>query len=176
MREGIKPFNVYLEEGHRGSVYCRNSRTPFVEDGVICAGDNIIFIPGAIERALSIFNENFPYDDGVYAFNFEGIGSCTALVLVGQKFLQRYPKKFLFYPGYFHLACQEISELCRRLEKVYGRKFLIIDEVKTVVHHRLRDLSYRDARKYRREDLKLKIKREEKGLVWGMKIENHYDA
>lgn len=160
-------FRVVLTGDHKGSVYCRNFLTHSVEDGVICAMDNMVFHPGAIERALSIFNKNFPDDDGVLGFRFDDIGSCTALALVGQKFLRRYPNKKLFYPGYFHLACQEISALCEKLESIHKKKFLVVDDMVTVSHYKILDQTYDDARKFKKEDLRLKRQRERKGLVWG---------
>jgi len=163
----MKNLRVILVTKHSGTVYCRNMETAKAFDGVICAMDNIEFTKNALSIAMGVFNRCFSNDDGVFGFRFDGIGSCTALALVGQKFLQRYPAKQLFYPKYYHLACQEISSLCHKLEGLYNKRFMILDNKKLATHHRYIDQTYKDGREFRAEDLDLKKKREAAGIVWG---------
>lgn len=163
----VKNIMPVLMHKHQGTVFCRNIFTSTVEDGVICAMDSVIFNSDSIQRAFNIFNQNFLDDDGVYCFNFEGRGSCTALSLVGQKFLQRYDGKKLYYPPFFHFACQEISALCAHLEKEEKKKFIVDDNKFTVVKKVMYDKTYNDARKYRQEDHKfIEIRRKEND-IWG---------
>ena len=158
--------------GHHGTVFCRNSVMHDTTDGVLCATDSVIFQPNAIQDALSVFNSSFLDDDGVFCFRFDGIGSCTAIPLVGKKFLERYENKKLFCPSYFHFACQEISSLCILLREKHKRNFLVIDENKSIQKIMCCDATYNDARMYKGVDMKLKCDRESKNIVWGW----HHDA
>lgn len=153
---------------NKGTVYCRNLCTPDVEDGILCAMDSVIFNSNAFGRALAVFNENFPDDDGVLGFGYEGRGSCTSLPLVGQRFLHRYPGKQLYCPKYFHFACQEISSLCFLLEEKHKKRFIINNGEYLATKQIIRDKTYKDARRFKYEDLQLKEKRERESIIWGM--------
>ena len=88
--------------------------------------------------------------------------------MVGQKFLQRYPDKQLFFPGYFHFACQEILDLCLKI----GDKFVCDHEAVVLHKHPCNfkeemDQTHIDARIKKREDHALIKERKEKGLIWG---------
>jgi hypothetical protein len=169
LKECDRELNLVLVPEHRGTVFCRNLATTHASDGVLCAMDSVSFKSNAFQRALEVFNESFPDDDdGVFGFVFEGIGSCTALPLVGQKFLQRYPHKYLYYPGYFHFGCQEISSLCVRLKEIHKRKFFVRDQETLATKCSIRDDTYNDGRRCKSEDMKLKGIRESTGLIWGL--------
>jgi len=152
-----------------GSVVCKNLSCKDVVDGLLYATDDIIFQENAIQNALKCFNSNFPDDDGVVGFVQEGNAfHPTGVGLVGQKFLQRYPDKQLFYPGYFHFACQEIYDLCQKI----GGKF--VQEKQAVILHKHpcnfreeMDQTHKDARIKKREDHQLIAERKAKGLIWG---------
>jgi len=87
--------------------------------------------------------------------------------VIGSTFLSRYPNKQLYYPGYFHFACQEISEFCKKLEQQEKKKFLYIDSLCTIEKPTFRDLTYVDARIRKTQDIELKIFREKNNLIWG---------
>jgi glycosyltransferase involved in cell wall biosynthesis len=160
-------IKVLLVPSHKGSVFCRNLGVKLVEDGVLFSTDCTIFHLGSIERALNIFNNNFVDNDGVLGFGFQGRGSCTAVSLIGKTFLDRYPNKEVFYPGFFHFACQEISALCQKLEGKYGKKFLYVDYENTITKNIIKDSTYKDARLNRSSDFLLKEQRENQQIVWG---------
>jgi len=164
---GRKVF-VTLVHYQRGAVYCRNLITQSVQDGVLYATDDIVFQEGSIEHAFECFNKNFPDDDGVVGFVQEGnTFHPVGIALVEQKFLQRYPDKKLFYPGYFHFACQEIYWLANKFER------FVQDPEASVFHYHPcyfkeeMDQTHRDARIKRREDHNLIKQREKAGLIWG---------
>jgi len=152
-----------------GSVACKNTYSSDVEDGLLYATDDIIFQENAIQSAFECFNKNFPDDDGVVGFVQKGNAfHPTGVGLVGQKFLRRYPDKKLFFPGYFHFACQEIYDLCQKL----GGRF--VQEEQAVVLHKHpcnyreeMDQTHKDARIRKREDHALIKERKAKGLIWG---------
>jgi len=152
-----------------GSVAARNLITPQTKDAVLMATDDIEFYPGSIGAAIRAFEVRFPDDDGVVGFtqvnhkSFSGAGVC----LVGQKFLQRYPGKQLYFPGYFHFACQEIERLATSLGKMH-----IEPEAKLFHFHPStgdgkRDRTHDEARRHKAKDQQLSKARREAGLTWG---------
>lgn len=166
----IKPLN---QSQNYGSVYCKNLYSHRVLDGLLYATDDIIFQEGAIQSAFECFNSSFPDDDGVIGFVQEGNAfHPTGVGLVGQKFLQRYPKKQLFFPGYFHFACQEILDLCLKLEDKF-----ICDHGAVVFHKHPcnfkeeMDQTHLDARIKKCEDHALIKDRKAKGLIWGLSFD-----
>jgi len=152
-----------------GSVVCKNTYSSDVQDGLLYATDDVIFRENAIQNAFECFNKNFPDDDGVVGFVQEGNAfHPTGVGLVGQKFLQRYPDKKLFFPGYFHFACQEIHDLCQKL----GGKFIQEKQASVLHKHPCNfreemDQTHIDARIRKREDHALIKERKAKGLIWG---------
>jgi glycosyltransferase involved in cell wall biosynthesis len=111
---------------HGGSVWCRNAVIQHEEDGVLPCVDDIIFPKGYFEYIFELFNETFKDDDGVIGVRQQGkffdAYSPTGMCLVGQKFLQRYPNRQLYYPKYYHFAAQEIYNLCNKIEKQTGKE------------------------------------------------------
>jgi hypothetical protein len=151
-----------------GSVGCRNRLSREVEDGLLYATDDIIFKPGSISAAFKLFNETFGDEDGVVGFVQDVKFHPTGVALVGQKFLQRFPEKVLFFPGYFHFACSEILELCNRL----GGKFIVCQEARVQHLHpnyfkEQMDETHQEAREFRKGDTETKCYRKNKGLIWG---------
>lgn len=160
--------HIILSEPQRGSVYCRNLATATAEGPVICAMDDVEFRPGAIAAAVRAMAEHFPDGDGVIGFILEkSRHSPTALALVGQAFLRRYPGRRLFYPGYFHFACQELDAAARSLG------LLFVEPAASVIHYhpgRLvgqADKTHAEGRVKRAEDLALSNERHSRGAVWG---------
>ena len=163
-------MQLILIEGHHGSVFCRNLITPIVNDGLLYAVDDIEFDKGAIEIAFARFNQTFPDDDGVVGFRQRGVngtGHPTGVAIMGQKFLQRYPNKQPFFPGYFHFSCQEIHWLAEKL----GR--FSFEELASLYHHHPAfnstelDQAHIDARIYKQKDHDLINKRKAMKKIWG---------
>jgi hypothetical protein len=162
---------VLFLRAQRGSVYCRNLVSQSAEDAFLYATDDIEFRPGALEWAARSLDERFADGDGVVGFNQENSGKfCRAgVALVGQRFLQRYPNRKLFYPGYFHFSCQEIERAAEALGKFY-----YCPEAKLIHHHpslepRQLDQTHAEARRLRAEDLALSKTRRRAGLLWGVR-------
>jgi len=164
---------VTLIPSHNGSVFCRNYIISQEQDGVLYATDDILFSEGSIQKAFETFNRTFQDDDGVVGFKQDrSPQDCpTGVALVGQKFLQRYPEKKLFFPGYFHFSAQEIYRLCCMIQK---NVFITSDELRIKHLHpgfikEEMDQTHVDARKYRNKDLKLAVDRQISRIVWGKK-------
>ena len=169
---------VILIRKHAGSVYARNIATQATEGHVICAVDDMEFMPGAIAEAHRVLMERFPDSDGVVGFfradrDFSKIkkvssGMYAGVALVGQKFLRRYPNRKLFCPDYFLFAAQEVANLGNKLGRI-----CMAPEAK-IFHHAPRkgggmDQTHLDGRVYRIKDKERRLERGKKGLLWGDK-------
>jgi len=165
----ISVDGLCITQKQMGSVYCRNLYTSSAEDAVIYAVDDMEFKPNSIAMAIKAMKKYFPDEDGVVGFNqINGKKPSPAgVALVGQKFLQRYPDKKLFYPGYFHFSCQEIKRLADKYNKFH------FEEKAQIIHHHPglekngADQTHIEARKYRERDRNLSMMRKQRGEIWG---------
>jgi len=153
---------------HVGSVVCRNYAMPYVTDGLLYATDDIIFYENAIEKAFNDFNYYFPDDDGVvglsqdkHSFNPAGVA------LVGKKFIERYPKRQVFCPLYYHFAAQEVHTLADKLHRFYLSSAMLLHK-HPAFYKDERDKTHDDARAFRVKDMNLMKQRKTEGLIWGM--------
>ena len=163
---------------HSGSVYCRNLATQMVEDNamVLCVVDDMEFRPGMVENAVKAMKEHFPDGDGIIGLTMENkvrnkkketSGFYAGVSLVGQKFLQRYPNRKLFFPGYFLFAAQEVTNLAVKLGKIR------MCEEARFIHYSPKksgegpDQTHLDGRKWKGVDRQLRKERSAEGLLWG---------
>ncbi len=155
---------------HSGSVHCRNLATRMTEGDFIYATDDVAFEPGAFTAAIEAMAEHFPDGDGIVGFMQIGGGkySPAGVALVGQRFLQRYPNKLLFYPGYFHFSAQEIEFAGIRLNKLHLEKKAGLVHFHPKTNRAERDETHIEARKHRQADLALSNARQAAGLIWGL--------
>lgn len=161
---------VELLPSHSGSVAARNAFIPECQDGVLYGVDDIDFLPGSIEAAFGAFNERFPDDDGVVGFCQVGHHNWhkSGVALLGRRFLDRYPGRQPFFPGYWHFAAQEIAWLADKV----GR-FHQCERAEIRHHHpdlagdHLKDQTHREARKHGERDRALRRERQREGLIWG---------
>ncbi|GAG62470.1 unnamed protein product [marine sediment metagenome] len=162
-------FSVIHEPLNKGAVYCRNSIIKGCKDGVLYATDDIIFEPKSIENAFDAFNVRFPDDDGVVGFVITKIPNyhVAGVALVGKKFLDRYPDRELFYPGYFHFSCQEVYWLASKYGKFHQEKTAVVQHYHPSFHKEEMDGTHAEARIHRKKDHALIYDRQSKGLIWG---------
>jgi glycosyltransferase involved in cell wall biosynthesis len=168
-RYGARVHRVILIPNRVGSVAARNQITPDAEDAVLMAPDDVIFEAGAIDAAVLAMEEFFPDGDGVVGFvqtNHKSY-SATGVCLVGQKFLQRYPGKQLYFPGYFHFACQEIERLASSLGKIHVEPEARLFHAHPSTGHGKMDRTHIEARIHKAADQMLSKARREAGLTWG---------
>lgn len=160
---------IYVRN-HSGSVYCRNLATQCAEDAVLYATDDIEFKPEAIESAVEAMRKHYPDDDGIVGFNqIDGHGfSKSGVALVGQKFLQRYPNRKLFYPKYFHFSCQEIERLGNNLGKIHLEEKAKLVHYHPSFNHNEADQTHREARVHRKTDLEISLPRRRSHKIWGL--------
>jgi len=160
-----------ISSGHSGSVWLRNMEAPGCPDAIIWAVDDMIFKPGAIEAAIKAMADRFPDDDGVIGFTQEGQKhfNPAGVGLMGKPFLDRYPGRRPFYPGYFLFACQEIEWLGRKLGKFHLSPEAVIYHFHPNHHQSEMDATHEEGRRRRQMDQMLKDGRKEAGLIWGNK-------
>ena len=161
-------YGVIIGERHLGSVAMRNLASPMAHDGLLCATDDITFRPDTFPNILTLFNEKFPDDDGVLGLQQGGKHHPSGVCLMGQKFLERYPKKHPYCPEYYHFACQEILWLAAKLDKWASTEKVYVDHHNPKADPSAMDQTHKDARKYRKRDEMIKKERRAKGLVWGL--------
>jgi hypothetical protein len=138
-------------------------------DGLLPLCDDMEILPGAIEKALESFNRHFPDDDGVLGFHQEGIPhySPGAIFLMGERFLNRYPGRRIFYPGYWHFGDSEVMLLAETLGKFHFEPQAAVYHHHPGIHKDEVDMTHQDARKKRQEDQELALERQNKGEIWG---------
>jgi hypothetical protein len=175
-RDNSQVVTTYFE-GHHGSVFLRNWTAGLCDDAVLFAVDDMEFRPGAIESAIRSMRERFPGGNGVIGFTQEGQAHFhpAGVVLMGQRFLQRYPEKKPYFPGYFLFACQEITWLTDAISKAEGKELFYLDPNAVILHNHPcehpeeMDQTHRDGRIRKADDMALIKDRQAKGMIWGWK-------
>lgn len=157
--------------GHNGAVYCRNAIARRTSGSILYATDDIVFLPRSIAIAYKSLIERFPDLDGVIGFAQIGSGlnySKIGVALMGARFAERYSERKIFFPGYFHFACQEIGRLAGKLDKLYFNEHAIIRHDSPFFNKKIPfDQAHADARKYRERDQQLSKQRNFRNLIWG---------
>jgi len=165
---------VFFRE-NKGSVYARNFISQGVEDGLICAVDDITFFPGAIDEAARVMKEKFPDDDGIVGFRRadrdqtkmnKTSGLYGGVALIGQTFIRRYQNRKICFPGYFLFAAQEMTNLAVKLKKG------VVADKAEIFHHSPRkgggmDQTHVEGRRFRTRDREHRKERVAAGLLWG---------
>lgn len=170
----------YETGGNLGAVYIRNDLSEnHAFDSILYATDDIIFGPNSIDDAVHTLQVIHDDLDGVVGFRQTGNKKFhpAGVALIGKKFMNRFPERKIFYPGYFHFACQEVFLLAcslRRENKGSGMPRFLQSPRAWVRHDNPNinkesmDQTHRDARVKTKEDHELMKKRKEAGKVWGL--------
>ena len=164
--------NLYFSISQVGAIRTRNLMTTKCRGSILWATDDIAFTRGSIESAWESLWREFPDGDGVVGFRQEnakpaGNFCWTGVGIMGEKFLKRYPKQMISFPGYFHFGTREIETLAAKLKKLYR------DENATIFHNHpgfypdKMDVTHVEARAFHKEDKLLKTNRKKQGLIWG---------
>jgi len=134
----------------------------FDSDYYIYASDDLIFPGGCIKYAMATMQERFPDGFGVVSIGKKGR---AAFGLFGQKLANHFPDRQVFCPDFIHYAGD--SELMRTVSKL-GIYAFPPQRESMVRHSRMKDETWRLARRIRSRDHKIRIEREEKGYMWGV--------
>jgi len=167
-----KKANLYFSPDQIGSIKMRNMMTSHCEGSILWATDDILFRRGSIEAAWESLWREFPDGDGVIGFGVENAkpptNFCwTGVGIMGGKFLNRYPKKMISYPGYFHFGTREIETLSKRLGKLRRELEARIFHNHPDFYPSQMDTTHHEARIHHAEDVKIKKDRMKRGLIWG---------
>jgi len=134
----------------------------FDSDYYIYASDDLNFRPGCIKYAMARMQECFPDGFGVISI---GKKNRAAFGLFGRKWVDHFPDRQVFCPNYIHYASDsELMRCCRMLGK-YG---FPLERDSMVLHSRLKDDTWRLARRVKSRDHWVRQEREEKGYLWGI--------
>ena len=128
----------------------------------VYASDDIFFPWDCLHCALHTMKRRFPDGDGLVTI---GKKNRCAFGLFGSKFADRFPDRQVFCPDYFHYGGD--SELYRTVQTL-GRFAYPPNRMSQVQHSRLKDESWRMARRKRGKDLEMYKRREAKGFSWGI--------
>ena len=134
----------------------------FDSEYYIYASDDLFFPPKLIEYAMATMKKRFPDGFGVVSI---GKKHRAAFGLFGRKFANHFPDRQVFCPDFIHYAGD--SELRRTVANL--DKFTFPPERDSMVRHaRMKDETWRLARRVRTRDHEIRREREEKGYMWGV--------
>jgi hypothetical protein len=161
-------FSCMNTEKQVGSVMARNIILNKLKGNAIVGTDDIVFVPGAIDKVIDIFYEKFPDTDGVIGMRQGHPGHHpTGVVFVGDKFLNRYPNRWLYCPYYWHFACQEIMWHAEKVNRFYYTDFVCLNHYPPSRHKDGTDKTHTEARLFRERDKSIRNVRKSLKLIWG---------
>ena len=134
----------------------------FDSDYYIYASDDLIFPPDCIKHAMATMQKRFPDGFGVVTI---GKKPHCAFGLMGRKFVEHFPDRQVFCPELIHYGGD--SELMRAVTKL-GIFAYPPERESQVKHSRLKDETWKLARKTRSRDRAIFHRRQEKGYLWGV--------
>lgn len=166
-------FNVANKRLHNVSVISNRERKDWVfsvnrvlkefdSDYYIYASDDLFFPPDCIKYAMARMQKCFPDGFGVVSI---GKKHRSAFGLFGHKLVEHFPDHQVFCPDFIHYAGD--SELHRTVMKL-GKFTFIPERESSVNHSRMKDETWRLARRVRTRDHAIRQEREAKGYMWGV--------
>lgn len=134
----------------------------FDSEYYIFASDDLLFPHDCITHAMAIMNKRFP--DG---FGVVSIGKKTkcAFGLFGRKWAEHFPDRQVFCPDLIHYGGD--TELFRAIIKL-GLFAYAPQRTSQVKHFRMKDETWKIARKVRTRDRKITQQRLDQGYIWGI--------
>ena len=128
----------------------------------IYASDDLIFPPDCIKHAMATMEKRFP--DGFGVVTISKKNRCP-FGLMGRKFVEHFPDHQVFCPELIHYGGD--SELMRAVCKLSIFAYPPQRESQ-VKHSRLKDETWKLARRTRSRDRAIYHRRQEKGYLWGV--------
>lgn len=155
--------SVILNAKRLGWIYSVNRVfKEFDSEYYIYASDDLVFPPDCIQNAMRVMRKRF--SDGFGLVTLAKKNRCP-FGLIGRKFADHFPDRQVFCPDYIHYRSD--SELQRTVKKLGILAYPPERECR-VKHFRMKDETWRFARKSRDRDFRIYHKREEKGYLWGI--------
>lgn len=173
LQKAVDSIDVDMEvrvlENTTGWLKAVNEAGRTIDGAVLLAGDDMLFKPGAIQKALDVFEAYSQDTDRVVGFNQSNLkGACEAgFTLMGEGFRDRFPNRQVFCPDYGHYYAD--TELLRFARMVGKFTFC---EAAEVLHWHFSVLGYRDDTSKLvgtlLEDDRARFElRQKRGLLWG---------
>lgn len=164
------PTDVVYTGRHIGPVQAKNyAIVSYVAAGesVLYTADDVEFEYEAINNAArALKRRDRKKEDAVIGFRQTVEHSPAGTALVGSGFLDRYPDRTLFYPGYYHYSSHEVHRLSSSLNKfVYCRRAVLTHF--HPVFYNCMDQTHKDARAWKDMDHKIKAMRGKREIIWG---------
>lgn len=153
---------VILNEKRSGWVFSTNRGfKEFESEYYIYASDDLVFPPDCIECAMEAMEKHFPDGNGVVS-----LGKKTKCIfgLVGNKWVEHFPKREVFCPYYTHYGAD--AEHTQYAHET-GRFAFASKRDSQVKHFRLNDRTRIYSRTSREKDLKLHHDRQKRERLWG---------
>ena len=155
--------SVLLNKERRDWVFSINRvLKEFNSEYYVFASDDLIFPPDCIKHAMATMQKRFP--DGFGVVTISKKNRCP-FGLMGRKFVEHFPDCQVFCPELIHYGGD--SELMRAIRKLDIFAYPP-ERGSQVKHSRLKDETWRIARKIRGRDRAIFYKRQEKGYLWGV--------
>lgn len=176
MNESLRRYPwilLRLIDTYNAAEFWNNHFKDCFADLVYYFNDDVILDPYCLKNSIDSMFKYFPDGDGVVGICQENLpikDQCKAAFgVIGQKFMQRFPKKQIFCPEYkrFYLDT-ELYEYSSKIGKHY------FDETSKLIHlhpnysNYKADTTHFDVRKHLKEDQKTYNLRKKKGLLWGL--------
>ncbi len=140
-----------------------------VEGYFLMGGDDMTFFTNAIDIAMETMEDNYPDGDGVIGLNQSNMENfCKAgFVLVGRKFIDRFPDSQLYCPDYLHyFSDPELMAFAKSINR-----FTYAEDAKVLHFHPAvtgkQDETNKVSRTRWKHDKDVSNKRLEKGYLWG---------
>jgi len=166
-------YDVALKKLHNVTIISNRERKDWIfsvnrvlkefdSDYYIYASDDLFFRQDCIKYAMITMQKYFP--DG---FGVVGIGKKkrAAFGLFGHKWIDHFPDQQVFCPDYIHYASDSELMRCVRALNKYAYP---PERDSMVLHSRMKDETWRLARRVRNRDHAIRVEREEKGYLWGV--------
>lgn len=134
----------------------------FDSDYYAYASDDLIFPSNCIESAVATMKKRFP--DGFGLVTISKKNRCP-FALIGRKFVEHFPDRQVFCPDFVHYGGD--TEMMRMVRKL-GIFAYPPNRESQVRHSRMKDETWRIARRVRGRDGAIHAKRLEKGYIWGV--------
>jgi glycosyltransferase involved in cell wall biosynthesis len=152
---------------HKGAVWCRNRAIMSTAGHILYATDDITFGPGAIANAVDKMDRHAEKAPALGFFQRQSHHP-AGVALLHEAFVNSYPSRQVFFPGYWHFACQEIQWKAEKEGSWWYAGDSQAQEDIWVDHQQLMtDSCGKDARSMRTQDHDLIMQRQEAGLIWG---------
>ncbi|MCK9326768.1 MAG: hypothetical protein M0P69_14850 [Bacteroidales bacterium] len=141
-------------------------------DCVLPISDDIELDKDTLTIAYGCMKENYPDFDGIVGIKQRGLDNKTGVLLIGSKFLDRFPERMAFCPIYKGLYCDtELAEYAQSVDKFTYCDKAVVTHYHPSLYPNKKDETHDIGRQYKVQDINNWDRRRAKGLLWGRSFE-----